>query len=123
MAASTSVRRRCEPDCTCGRHYLRTPEVIAKFQAKTLGHPRYPGSGRRPRPDDEVTYNSVHKRLRKERGTPSRCEHCGSTTAKKFEWAYTGPGHAERRFAFSADLDQYIRLCTSCHLIYDNGRR
>lgn len=66
-----------------------------------------------------LSYSAVHKRLRKDRGTPSRCEHCGTTAAKKFEWAFTGPGHT--RGAWSADLSQYIRLCTSCHIRFDHG--
>lgn len=65
------------------------------------------------------SYSAVHKRLRKDRGTPSLCEHCGTTTARKFEWAYTGPGHENG--AYSADLSQYIRLCTSCHLTFDRS--
>ena len=67
-----------------------------------------------------LSYTAVHKRLRKDRGTPSLCEHCGTTTAKKFEWAFTGEGHENG--AFSADLSEYIRLCTSCHMRFDRGK-
>lgn len=67
-----------------------------------------------------LSYTAVHKRLRRDRGTPSECEHCGTTTAKKFEWAFAGEGH--ERGAYSADLTEYIRLCTSCHLRFDRGK-
>lgn len=75
----------------------------------------------RPRGTGPASYTAVHKRLRRGRGTPSLCEHCGTTTAKKYEWAYTGPGHENG--AWSEDLDAYIRLCTSCHLTYDDNPR
>ena len=85
----------------------RTPEQRAR-----IGRPRGPGP---------ASYTAVHKRLVHSRGNPSLCAHCGTTAAKKFEWAYTGPGH--EKGAWSDDLDAYIRLCTSCHLIYDHSPR
>lgn len=89
----------------------RTPEQRARMSAA-----RRAGSEAR----GPLSYTAVHKRLRKDRGTPSECEHCGTTEAKKFEWAYAGPGHENG--AYSADLSQYIRLCTSCHLKFDGQR-
>lgn len=115
------TRRKCPPGCPCRRHQV-TADHAAKISAAKQGHPAYPGSGRPRRPDAEATYTAVHKRLRKERGTPSLCEHCGTTTARKFEWAYTGTDRGTGRFAFSTDLSQYIRLCTPCHYRFDQGR-
>lgn len=86
----------------------RTPEMRARMSAA-----RRAGSEAR----GPLSYSAVHKRLRKDRGTPSLCEHCGTTMAKKFEWAYTGPGHESG--AYSANLADYIRLCTSCHIKFD----
>ena len=71
------------------------------------------------RRNPSLSYTAVHKRLRRDRGTPRLCEHCGTTTAKKFEWAYAGPGHESSRAAYSTDLTDYIRLCTSCHIAFD----
>jgi hypothetical protein len=85
----------------------RTPEQRAR-----TGRPRSPGP---------ASYTAVHKRLNRERGRPSLCEHCGTTTAKKFEWAYTGEGHEDG--AWGEDLSQYRRLCTSCHLTFDKSPR
>lgn len=57
------------------------------------------------------TNNSLHHRVRVLRGKPSLCEDCGTTTAKKFEWAnLTG------RYD---DINDYKRLCTSCHSKFD----
>ena len=93
---------------TANRGLKRTADQRVRISA---GH-RAAMEGRGP-----LSYSAVHKRLRKDRGTPSQCEHCGTTTAKKFEWAFTGEGH--RSGAWSADLSQYIRLCTSCHIRFD----
>lgn len=61
------------------------------------------------------TYGAYHYRVRKIRGTPSLCEVCGTTTAKKFEWANL-TGRYE-------DVNDYKRMCTSCHNKYDNKAR
>ena len=89
----------------------RTPEMRARISAA-----RRAGSEARA----PLSYTAVHKRLRRDRGIPSLCEHCGTTTAKKFEWAFAGEGH--ERGTYSADLTEYIRLCTSCHLRFDRGK-
>jgi len=64
---------------------------------------------------DTASYSAFHKRLYKARGRPSLCEDCGSTTAKRFEWAnMSGNYH---------DLNDYKRLCTSCHRYHDGHSR
>lgn len=52
-------------------------------------------------------YVYAHLRVAKIRETPSKCEHCRTTKAKKFEWANL-TGNYE-------DVNDYVRLCTSCH--------
>jgi hypothetical protein len=94
-----------------GNHYAagaRAPETGERIRAA-----RRAGTEAR----GPVSYGAMHKRLVKDRGAPSLCEHCGTTTAKKFEWAYTGEGHEHG--AWSTNPDDYIRLCTSCHVIFD----
>ena len=60
-------------------------------------------------------YDACHKRVYAVRGAPSRCEHCQSTTAKRFEWA-----NLTKRYD---DPTDYIRLCTSCHRKHDGHAR
>lgn len=90
---------------------VRTPEGRQRMSAAR----RAGSEARKP-----LSYTAVHKRLRKDRGTPSLCEHCGTTNAKKFEWAYAGEGHEHG--AWSADLAEYIRLCTRCRIAFDRNR-
>jgi len=68
---------------------------------------------------DTVGIGAVHARLRTERGTPSVCKHCGTTTARRYDWAFTGDDH--QNGGFSLDLNDYIRLCRSCHLRFDKA--
>lgn len=64
---------------------------------------------------DDVGYSGVHKWIYKHKGKPSKCEICGTTKAKKFEWCNVD--HTYRRV-----LDDYFRACTSCHRKYDYGK-
>lgn len=52
-------------------------------------------------------YAAAHLRVAVARGTPSLCEHCGTTDAARFEWANLTGNYT--------DPDDYIRLCVSCH--------
>jgi hypothetical protein len=56
---------------------------------------------------DKVGYGAAHQRLPKILGRPRKCSHCGTTTAKKYEWA-----SLTKRYY---DPKDYIRLCSSCH--------
>lgn len=62
--------------------------------------------------DDKVGYSGIHVWVKKWKGKPNLCENCGTTTAKKFEWANID--HKYRRV-----LEDYIRMCTKCHRNYD----
>ncbi|TAJ21837.1 MAG: hypothetical protein EPO65_00625 [Dehalococcoidia bacterium] len=68
---------------------------------------------------DDVGYGAAHHRVRVALGTPSRCEHCGTTSAARYEWAYTGPGHDSGQKPYSVDPADYVRLCTTCHFKFD----
>ncbi len=61
---------------------------------------------------NDVGYSGIHTWVEKWKGQPSKCEMCGTETAKKFEWANID--HQYRRV-----LEDFIRMCTSCHRKYD----
>lgn len=56
--------------------------------------------------------SAIHRWVDLWKGKPKVCSQCGTETAKKYEW--TNIDHKYRRV-----LDDYIRLCTSCHRKYD----
>ena len=57
---------------------------------------------------------ALHDWVRSRRGTPSKCEHCGTTTAKRFEWA-------NKSHEYKRDLSDWIRLCKKCHVKFDGS--
>ncbi len=79
-----------------------TPEARAKAVAKNWR-------------GEQASLKAIHQWVARWKGKPSKCEFCGTTEAKKFEWANVN--HTYRRV-----LDDYIRLCTPCHRKYDYSR-
>lgn len=64
---------------------------------------------------ESVGYNGLHKWIERKLGKPKYCAYCQITTAKKFEWANISR-------TYKRDLSDWIRLCTSCHRLYDYGK-
>jgi hypothetical protein len=76
----------------------------------------------------DAKYSTVHARLNAKRGTPQHCEECRtSEPGRRYEWALQldAPDTLlnEKGFPYSIRLDDYDRLCKSCHVKRDNGRR
>jgi hypothetical protein len=65
---------------------------------------------------DKVGYAGLHAWVRKHLGTPDKCEHCGTTMAKIFDWA-------NKSHEYKRELDDWIRLCRKCHKKYDKETR
>jgi len=84
--------------------YIRTLEMRVKNQ-NMEANPNWKG--------DNVGYSALHRWIRRHKGTPSFCEGCGSEKEKRYEWASIS--HNAKR-----DLDDYIRLCSSCHHKFDD---
>ena len=62
---------------------------------------------------DNVGYNGVHRWVEKHKGKPMICEHCGAIRKnKRFYWA-------NKKHDYKRILDDYMALCSSCHLKYD----
>lgn len=64
---------------------------------------------------DNIGYYGLHAWIRKELGKPSICNHCTSTTEKRYEWANISG-------EYNRNLDDWIRLCRKCHIKYDKER-
>lgn len=59
-------------------------------------------------------YRGLHNWVERELGKPSVCDHCGTTSAKRYHWANASGGYLK-------DLSDWIRLCVSCHWLYDHN--
>ena len=61
-----------------------------------------------------VKYVSLHCWISRKLGKPEKCEHCDKNglTGKKIHWANIS--HVYKR-----DLNDWLRLCVSCHKKYD----
>ena len=98
------------------------PEYIEKIRKAHLGQVCWFRGKKRPEisgekhpnwKGDSVGYVGIHIWVRKQKGKPKTCSHCGITNKKrKISWANID--HKYRR-----NLEDYTSLCYSCHRIYD----
>lgn len=63
----------------------------------------------------DAGYTAFHARLYKARGKATRCEECGATAGRMFEWANLTGDYA--------NLNDYKQMCRSCHRKLDHHRR
>ena len=63
---------------------------------------------------ENATYSAKHKWMDNNLGQPTTCEHCGvkGFRGKKINWANISG-------KYFRDIKDWLRLCTSCHRIYD----
>lgn len=64
--------------------------------------------------DKPRTYGTKHAWVRRTFGTPNKCEHCGTSESKKFEWANISG-------VYKLVREDWARLCCQCHRRYDLG--
>jgi len=66
--------------------------------------------------DFPVSKASAHRWIISQKGKPNRCELCGTTKAKKFEWA-------NKNHKYLKKLEDWMRVCTPCHRKYDRQKK
>lgn len=97
-----------------------TPKIIQNLfkrrrkTARKAARRPFSLSGKHYWSGDDVTYSALHYRVESERGKPSLCSRCGKTKGR-FEWANLTGNYT--------DINDYERLCRSCHHTFDNARR
>ena len=64
---------------------------------------------------DKVGYAGLHYWVESRLGKPRHCAYCQRTDRKRYEWANISK-------AYKRELSDWIRLCRSCHVYYDNGK-
>ncbi len=57
---------------------------------------------------ESAGYSAKHKWISLNYGTPSKCERCETTTAKRYEWANISRTYIRER-------GDWERLCVNCH--------
>lgn len=57
---------------------------------------------------DDVGYAGIHDWIESVKGKPSKCEQCGKTKAKRFEWHNIS-------HEYLRDENDWVRLCSICH--------
>ncbi len=84
-----------------------TPESREKAKLKMTGDQHFAWKG------DEVGYFALHTWVQRHKGLPQDCEDCGATDSdRSYDWANIS-GEYRR------DLDDFMRLCRSCHRKFD----
>lgn len=65
---------------------------------------------------DKVKYSGLHLWVESQLGKPLQCSNCKTRSAKQFHWA-------SLTHYYVRDLNDWVRLCISCHRYYDAWRR
>lgn len=65
---------------------------------------------------DDVGITALHNWVERELGKPKKCEHCGDTSKRKYDWA-------NKSQEYKRELTDWIRLCRACHTKYDYPTR
>lgn len=73
--------------------------------------PRLVGKNSKQWKGDNVSYVGLHLWVRKHKGIPQKCENCSSV--KNLQWA-------NKSHEYKRDLEDWLSLCRSCHMKYDN---
>ena len=100
--------------------YKHTKEAIEKIRAASTGRRKSEDELKKMRGennpnwggDTPKTKGAIHKRIEKILGKPSFCEICKCTTKKMYEWS-------NKHHTYLLKLDDWQRLCCSCHRKYD----
>ncbi|MEK7120476.1 MAG: hypothetical protein AAB840_00095 [Patescibacteria group bacterium] len=82
-----------------------SPKSEFKKGRKDEKHPEWKG--------ELASYVAKHQWVTRWKGKPRKCEMCSTTKAKHYEWANISGKYLR-------DLDDYMRLCKSCHHKFDN---
>ncbi len=94
-------------------HKPHSSETRLKMSLSHVGINNWSEGNRNAYKSGGVGYQGIHAWVRKMLGRPSLCEDCGTTVAKRFEWANISGQYLR-------DLSDWKRLCPKCHHKMDN---
>ena len=58
------------------------------------------------------TYDGLHDWVERNLGKPRKCDICGTTNSKVFQWS-------NKSGQYKMDFNDWQRLCVKCHCLYD----
>lgn len=112
--------------------YIRTPEIKEKMRLAHVGkkqskehsekiskalkgikRPNITGENHPRWNSNRKSYYVLHQWVNEKLGKPKKCEYCGNISAKRYDWANKSGKYLKR-------LNDWIRLCRSCHIKYDD---
>jgi len=112
----------------CGKEIKKDPKLSNKqfenkkycsLKCKRKGHSIFmKGKGIRENNSnwkgDIACLTAFHKRVEILKGKPKKCEICGTTKKRVYDWANLTGNYK--------DINDYKRMCRSCHKKYDLNR-
>ncbi len=104
LTHSSEIRRGGGLTCSRTCYYNRLRKIIRRDEDS----PNWKGN--------KVGLAALHQWVERKKGRPRRCENCGTTKAKQYDWANIS-GHYKR------DVTDFKRMCRSCHAKYDYPAR
>jgi len=115
-------KRICQ---NCEKEFMAFIGEVNRGGAKVCSRSCYYEYQKKTRPAGEKSWawkgkkvgkSALHDWVIKILGRPKKCEHCGTTKAKKFEWA-------NKSQKYKRLISDWMRLCTKCHWKYDHDVR
>ncbi len=104
---SNKTKKFCSKECS--NEYQKDYPNSGTFQ---LGHKRTFGDKNPMWKGEQVGYTALHDWVVLRLGKPRKCMFCGVTNAKRYNWANISRN-------YKRELNDWIRLCTSCHMKFD----
>ena len=103
-----AVGRGVKVENVMRRHGIRARPAVPRVPARGELNAQWRG--------DNAGYQALHLRVEASRGKPQKCELCDRTDSDtRYEWAnLTG---------IYTDINDYQRMCASCHRRFDADRR
>lgn len=84
--------------------YTRTPDMMTG----KYSHAHLMGENASAWKGDNAGYHALHKWIQSRLGKPNKCDDCGITSGKRFEWANISGKYLR-------DVNDWKRLCSVCH--------
>lgn len=97
--------------CFCGKKFYRYESSIKSYKNSFCSH-KCKGDYR-DKQNPNLRYDNLHDWVRRKRGKPLKCEHCGTCNGR-LEWA-------NKSHEYKKDENDWISLCKKCHYQYDKN--